>query len=174
MRPTPNARNNCPVASPRPHKNRALKAQGSGRAAFGPVSTLGFSGHLLLRPILGRFSVGALPAVIGGAPRGHRPTSFLYWRDLLRGSPICARSFTWGQEADFAFRRPLNRICGEGYLPRNFHMRGGAASALAAFAPPVCRTAPPPQRGAASASVPVFSPPSLSSSVPGLPGDGAP
>ena len=53
LRPTPNTQNNCPAASPGLLENRALEAQGSGRAAFDLAPTLGFLGHLLLRPIVG-------------------------------------------------------------------------------------------------------------------------
>ena len=106
LRPTPNTQNDCPAVSPGLLENRALKAQGGGRAAFDLVSTLGFLGHLLLRPIVGRFSVGALQAAIDGAPRGRRPTILLYWRDFFRGSSICARSFTWGASSRFRVPPP--------------------------------------------------------------------
>ena len=118
LRPTPNTLSNCPAASPGLLGNRSLKTQGSGRAAFDLVSTLGFLGHLLLRPIVGRFSVGALQAVIDGAPRGRRPAILLYWRDFFRGSSICARSFTWGARS--RFRAPP---------PTYPHLRGELPSA---------------------------------------------
>ena len=104
------------------------------------------------------------------APRGAAAPLFCATgATCLRGSPICGLSYTWGTS------RRLRVL-----PPTKLHLRGALPSAQVPQARrgcvgprglplPICWTASPPRRGAASASVPVSSPPSLSSSVPGLP-----